>query len=145
MTDQPFAVSSMFQLTIGVHNLGSFTSCDGLGCSTEVEEHREGGLNDHVWQLPGRLRYTPLTLSRPLTRQTTLIWLWLSQVNYSLKPIRLPGQLVALGPDRRPLVRWALDGVVPVRWTGPSFSADQAQAASETLEIAHNGFLEVTV
>ncbi|PNE39845.1 phage tail protein [Streptomyces noursei] len=144
MTDQPFAVSSMFQLAIGTHQLGSFTSCDGLGCYTEVEERREGGLNNHVWQLPGRLRYTNLTLSRPLTQETTLIWLWLSQVNYSNKPIRLPGQLVALGPNGRPLVRWALDGVIPVRWTGPSFAADQPQTAHETLEIAHNGFVEMT-
>ncbi|WP_372412158.1 phage tail protein [Streptomyces luteireticuli] len=146
MNPPVFAVSCLFTLSIGSHDLGSFTSCEGLGCYSEVEERREGGLPNAVHQLPGRLRYTNLTLSRPLTRQTTLIWLWLQQVSQpAAHPVRLPGSLVALGPDRHPLVRWALEGVLPVRWSGPSFSADQAQAANETLEIAHNGFLEVTV
>ncbi|MFC5802914.1 phage tail protein [Streptomyces formicae] len=149
MSSDTFAVTSLFQLTIGVHALGSFTSCDGLGCYTEVEERREGGLNGHVWQLPGRLRYSNLTLSRPLTRQTTLIWLWLRQVSQATgvpltRPLRLPGRLVALGPDQQPLVQWELDGVIPVRWSGPSFSTDQPQAARETLEIAHNGFIGIT-
>ncbi|REK86230.1 phage tail protein [Streptomyces inhibens] len=141
MPDQPFAVSSMFQLSIGPHALGAFSSCDGLGCSMDVEERVEGGMNGRVWHLPTRLRYSNVVLSRPLTRQTTLVWAWLQlQVN---EPVRMPGQLVALGPDRKPLVRWLLDGVLPVRWSGPSFDTEQSQVARETLEIAHNGFLEV--
>ncbi|MFE3585539.1 phage tail protein [Streptomyces vinaceus] len=145
LSDHTFAVSSLFQLTVGTHDLGSFTSCEGLGCYTDVKTHSEGGLNNHVWQLPTRLLYTNIIFSRPLTRQTTLLWLWLNQVNQPHMPaLRLPGQIIALGPDRRPLVRWILDGIVPVRWNGPSFSTDQAQVAHETLEIAHNGFLEVT-
>ncbi|MFF2625361.1 phage tail protein [Kitasatospora griseola] len=143
MVDQPFAVSSLFSLSIGTYAMGSFTRCDGLGCFMEMEERVEGGTNGRVWQLPTRLRYPPVVLSRPLTRQTVLIWAWLQQ--QANIPVRLPGQLVALGPDRRPIVRWLLDGVVPVRWTAPSFDADQSQVARETLEIAHNGFLAVSL
>ncbi|AZQ69904.1 MULTISPECIES: phage tail protein [Streptomyces] len=143
MADQPFAVSSHFQLSIGIHALGSFTACEGLGCAMEVEERVEGGTNGHVWQLPTRLRYTNVVLSRPLTRETVLVWAWMQQ--QMVEPMRLPGQLVALGPDRRPLVRWLLDGVLPVRWSGPGFDVEQSQAARETLEIAHNGFLGITV
>ncbi|MFD5513073.1 phage tail protein [Streptomyces sp. NPDC059761] len=143
MLDQPFAVSSHFQLSIGMHALGSFTSCDGLGCTMEVEERVEGGMNGHVWHLPTRLRYTNVTLTRPLSQQTVLIWAWLQQ--QVREPVRLPGQLVALGPDRRPLVRWLLDGVLPVRWSGPTFDVEQSQPARETLEITHNGFLGITL
>ncbi|WP_330333771.1 phage tail protein [Streptomyces sp. NBC_00536] len=143
MLDQPFAISSHFQLSIGMHALGSFTSCDGLGCTMEVEERVEGGMNGHVWHLPTRLRYTNVTLTRPLSQQTVLIWAWLQQ--QVREPVRLPGQLVALGPDRRPLVRWLLDGVLPVRWSGPAFDVDQSQPARETLEITHNGFLGITL
>ncbi|QCX82324.1 T4-like virus tail tube protein gp19 (plasmid) [Streptomyces sp. YIM 121038] len=150
MSTDTFAAGSLFRFSIGMHQLGSFTSCEGLSCYAEIEERREGGLHDRVSQLPGRLRYSNLTLSRPLTHQTTLIWAWLQQVSApSTGPmasqLRLPGQLVALGPDGRPLVRWVLDDVMPVRWSGPSFSADQPQAAYESLEIVHNGFLEVLV
>lgn len=143
MPDQPFAVSSLFQLSIGDHTLGSFTSCDGLGCVMEVEERVEGGTNGRVWHLPTRMRYSNVVLGRPLTRQTALVWLWLQkQID---EPAPLPGQLLALGPDRKPLVRWLLDGVIPVRWNGPGFDTEQSRPARETLEIAHNGFVAVTV
>jgi hypothetical protein len=31
--------------------------------------------------------------------------------------------------------------VVPVRWTGPSLNPDSPKVATETVEIAHHGFL----
>jgi hypothetical protein len=31
--------------------------------------------------------------------------------------------------------------VIPVKWQGPSFSAESAKVATETLEIAHHGFM----
>ena len=37
---------------------------------------------------------------------------------------------------------WTLTGVIPVRWTGPSLSVDSPKVATETLELAHHGFLE---
>ncbi|MFE2865907.1 phage tail protein [Embleya sp. NPDC059259] len=138
MADNPFAVTCLFRLTIGTHELGSFTRCEGLGCFMEMEEILEGGANDRVWQLPTRLRFTPVALSRPLTAQTALIAAWLRLQAH--RPARLPGYLVALGPDRAPLAGWVLEGVVPLRWTGPTFDTEQSQAAHETLEIAHNGF-----
>ncbi|GCE01792.1 phage tail protein [Embleya hyalina] len=143
MHSEPFAVSSLFHISVGDSDLGSFTGCDGLGCVLDSEEHTEGGLNDHVWHLPTRMRYTNVVLTRPLTRQTTLVWLWMRQ--QIRQPLGLPGQIVALGPDRRPLIRWVLANVLPVRWSGPSFDADQSQPARETLEITHDGFVEVTL
>jgi D-ribose pyranose/furanose isomerase RbsD len=34
-----------------------------------------------------------------------------------------------------------LDGVFPVRWTAPQLDVSASQGATETLELAHNGFL----
>jgi hypothetical protein len=31
--------------------------------------------------------------------------------------------------------------VVPVRWTGPALNLDSPKVATETIEIAHHGFL----
>jgi hypothetical protein len=36
---------------------------------------------------------------------------------------------------------WGLIDVVPVRWTGPSLNPDSPKVATETVEIAHHGFL----
>ncbi|MEV5508645.1 phage tail protein [Streptomyces orinoci] len=142
MTDHPFATSVLFRVTIGSLLLGSFTSCEGLGCEVEYEERQEGGLNGHIWKLPTRIRYSNITLTRPLTRDTTRVWQWVSQ--QARRPVRVSGEIVALKPDREPLARWVLDGVTPARWQGPSFSAEESRAAMETLELAHHGFLEVT-
>ena len=37
---------------------------------------------------------------------------------------------------------WSLDGVVPVRWTGPAFNVESPKVANETLEMAYHGFIE---
>ncbi|NUR57401.1 MAG: phage tail protein [Catenulispora sp.] len=139
MTDKPFATSVRFRVTIGAADLGSFSTCDGLSCEVEVVEHWEGGMDTHPWILPSRLRYSHIVLTRPLTASTVAAWQWVqAQV---VLPIPATGRIVALDPDHKPIVRWDLDRVVPVRWQGPSFSAESSQAAMETLELAHHGFL----
>ena len=139
MADQPFATSVRFRVTIGVVDLGSFTTCDGLACEVETEEHWEGGMDTRPWILPTRLRYSNIVLTRPLTASTVTAWQWVqAQVTLPLPAI---GQIVALAPDHSPIVRWDLDRVVPVRWQGPSFTAESSQAVMETLELAHHGFL----
>jgi phage tail-like protein len=44
--------------------------------------------------------------------------------------------------NSKPIWQWDLTGVIPVRWTGPSLSAESAKIATETLELAHHGFLK---
>jgi hypothetical protein len=40
-----------------------------------------------------------------------------------------------------PIGVWHLDGVMPVKWNGPKLDHTQNMAATETIELAHNGFL----
>jgi len=40
-----------------------------------------------------------------------------------------------------PVAGWSIGGVVPVRCTGPSLILETPKAATETLELAHTGFL----
>ncbi|MFJ6054781.1 phage tail protein [Streptomyces sp. NPDC092307] len=141
MTCAPFASSFLFRVTVGAVLLGSFTSCDGLGCDIEMEEVWEGGVNDHPWQIPTRMSYSNITFTRPLGKDSALSWAWLaSQV---VQPIPMIGEIAALNADHDPIVRWWLQGVYPVRWNGPSFSAEESRAVTETLEIAHNGFIPI--
>ena len=55
-----------------------------------------------------------------------------STADLALKGVVADGQTVAT---------YDLHDVIPVRWTGPSLNADQPKVLTETLEIAHNGFV----
>lgn len=130
-----------FRLLVDSVNLGDWSTCDGLGCEVELEEHHEGGNNEFVWQLPSRLRYSNVTLSRPLTADTAKVANYLAKLPSGVR--RGTAQIAALRPDRRPLVQWGLADVVLVRWSGPSFDPNRSEVATESIELAYHGFLEV--
>jgi phage tail-like protein len=131
-----------FSLKIDSVDLGDWNTCEGLGCEVELEQHQEGGNNDFVWQLPSRLRYSNVTLSRPLTPDTAKVARYLSALTNKVK--RGTAQIAALRPDRAPLVQWGLADVVLVRWSGPSFDPNRSEVATESIELAFHGFLEVS-
>lgn len=135
------AVSVCFLLTIDHqrHSLGRFYSCEGLGCEMVLEQREEGGTNDFVWQLPTRLKYSNIKLSRPVGPDTAMIADWFAKMNASYQPTT--AVIAALSLSFVPVAAWSLEGVVPVRWTGPSLSLESPKVATETLELAHNGFL----
>jgi phage tail-like protein len=95
-----------------------------------------------VHQLPTRVKYSNIKLSRPLTSQTEKVTAWIRSMNTGVK--RKTGQIVAMRGDGTVVARWGLSGVVPVRWTGPSLNPDSPKVATETIEIAHHGFTEVS-
>ncbi|MBD0669243.1 phage tail protein [Kitasatospora sp. NPDC091335] len=137
MTDTIFASSVFFSLTIGGNDLGEFTTCSGLGAQVEIEQYAEGGNNGFAWQLPGRITWSNITLTRAVTADTTKIARWLSEIVRKVEP--KDGEIVALRPDLSRIVGWQVLGIVPVRWEGPSFDPANSLAAMETLEIAHAG------
>ncbi|GAA1879377.1 phage tail protein [Streptantibioticus ferralitis] len=137
MTDNIFATSVFFRLTIGGNDLGDFATCSGLGAQVEIEQYAEGGNNGFSWQLPGRITWSNITLTRAVTADTTKIARWLDEIVRRVEP--KDGEIVALRPDLSRIVSWQVLGIVPVRWQGPSFDPGNSQAAVETLEIAHAG------
>ncbi len=139
LQDVHTALSVAFLVTLDQHDLGAFSGCDGLGCEVVLETREEGGNNTHVWQLPTRLKYSNIKLSRPLGPDTQKVALWFSSIaaGYDLKTT---GTIEAMRADGKAVASWSLRGVVPVRWSGPSFSADSPKVLVETIEIAHHGF-----
>ncbi|CCH32463.1 phage tail protein [Actinosynnema sp. NPDC047251] len=137
MTDDVFASSVFFQLSVAGNNLGAFHTCDGLGAQFEVEEYAEGGNNGFTWHLPSRITWTNVTMTRPVTADSAKVLKWFGEVLQRAE--RKDGEIVALAPDLTPIVRWQVLGVLPIRWQGPSFDPSQSQAAVETLEFSHEG------
>ncbi|MER6529838.1 phage tail protein [Streptomyces sp. NPDC001508] len=138
VTDDP-AVSVCFVVTVDGIELGSFNTCEGLGCEVVLEQREEGGNNMHLWQLPTRLKYPNIKLSRPLTRETEKVAKWFASMTTGIR--RRTAHIEARTGDGRPVAKWGLLEVVPVRWTGPAFNPESPKVAMETIEIAHHGFV----
>jgi phage tail-like protein len=120
-------------------NLGAFSSCDGLGCEFVMEQREEGGNNGMVWQLPTRIKYSNIKLSRPVTEASAQITKWFASLASGIE--RKTATIEARTLEGKVIASWALEGVVPVRWSGPQLSPDSPKVATETLELAHHGFL----
>ena len=56
------------------------------------------------------------------------------------KLVRSTGAITAIAGNGYRLRAWSLEGVYPIRWTGPSFSVNGEDPLTEELEIAHHGF-----
>lgn len=138
MPAQDLAASVFFAVSVDNIDLGWFTSVDGLGCEIELQPFEEGGNNGFVWQLPTRIKYTNIKLSRPADTSMSKIADWFAGMHRGIKPTT--ATIEARDSDNKLVMSWEFTGVVPVRWTGPSFSTDSGKAATESLELAHRGF-----
>lgn len=136
--DVDTAVGIHFMVSIDDTKLGVFTSCEGMNCEVIMETREEGGVNTHVWQLPTRLKYGNIKLSRPLGANTAEVAAWVSSMATGYQ--RKTGTIEAKRADGTTVAKWAVTDMVPVRWTGPSFNMDSPKVLTETLEIAHHGF-----
>jgi phage tail-like protein len=133
------AVSVCFAVSIDDKDLGTFNSVEGLGIEVVLEQREEGGNNGFGWQLPTRLKYPNVKLSRPLGPDTMKVARWFSSMTGGVT--RRTATIVAMTADDQVVARWGLADVVPVRWSGPSLNLDSPKVATETIEIAHHGFL----
>jgi phage tail-like protein len=136
--DEP-GLGLRFTVSIDGLNLGNWTKCEGLVVEYDVHEYREGGQNGFVHRLPGRAKYQNIKLTRPVDPSSAQVAGWVASVQARLT--RQTAQVAVLDATGEPVAVWDLMDAFPVRWTGPNLDVGSNQVASETLELAHNGFL----
>ena len=135
------AQSLRFRVKIdGGTNLGDWSKCDGLSVEYDVFEYKEGGENGFVHRIPGRVKYQNIKLTRPINKDSKHVADWIASLRSKVR--RQTAEISALDPEGGAIVTWNLEGIYPVRWSGPSLDIGNNQIAMETLELAHNGFLE---
>jgi phage tail-like protein len=114
-----------------------FTEVSGLQVEMQVTEYEEGGRNGFVHRLPGRLKVGNIVLKRGLVKANDFFQWCLAAAEQDI--IRRHISIVAYDVAGQEVVRWDFQGAYPVKWTGPTFNADQGTVAIETLELAHQG------
>lgn len=130
-----------FDVRLGVDDLGSFTSFEGLTFTYDVKTYEEGGENGFVHSLAGRLKYENLKVTRPVDAQSARFAAWFATLGRGgvLRPTT--ATVTAFNDNKMPVASWTFTGVYPVRYSGPSFSLESGKVALETFEFAHQGLL----
>ena len=128
--------ANVFGVRIPGMELGYFVECQGLAVEVEVQEYAEGGNNEFVHQLPGRLVYPKLELSRGMTTEDNLLkWFMQTRLKADRKEVIID-IYNRYGEIHR---SFTFDQAYPVKWSGPTIAAGGAGAATESLTIAHAG------
>jgi phage tail-like protein len=123
---------------------GAFQEVRGLGADLEVSPYPEGGLNDHVHQLPVRHSWTRISLRRGLVRDASLFDWYRAGLHQSLGA-RRDGSILLVTPDGQPAYAWTFRAGLAVKWTGPELNALQNAVAIEGIEIAHHGIEQIVL
>jgi phage tail-like protein len=125
--------------------IGRFMEVNGLEVTVGVEEVEEGGENNYVHKLPGRMTWPNITLKRGITQNDTLLE-WLNKSSGEQfaaggnRLTRSTAAITLIGPGGGRLRAWEFDGAFPVKWKGPDFAVHSSDMATEELEITHHGF-----
>lgn len=158
------APAYLFYVELSGVIVGLFTECSGLTVSRSTEKVVEGGVNNIVRILPGRVTQSSITLKRGLSISRAL-WDWFQQGRYDFNVRRInfsiiqgaPGHnlataiasaagmgadnpaFTALGKGFGTVKHWDIEDAYPTKWQAGSLSASSTKVAIETLEIAHHG------
>jgi phage tail-like protein len=123
-----------FKLEIQGLSEGHFTECSGLGIKVQAIKYREGGTNQVVHRLPGRVEYGDITLRYGLTSSRQL-WDWfVSAIRGKVE--RKNVSVVLMDSDgATEVLRWNLVAAWPSEWRGAMLDALSQEAAIESLTL----------
>ena len=115
----------------------AFQQVSGFDSTTDVIDHREGGDNLSTRKLPGMTKYSNIVLKWGMTEDRELYDWHRRVVEGDID--RRNGSIVLLNRKREEVARWNFVRAWPTKWDGPDLNAETADAAIETLELAHEG------
>ena len=118
--------------------VAGFHEVSGLQSEAEVQDYREGGVNEYTHKRPGPVKYTAnLVLKRGISDAAGL-WAWYADVAEG-KIERKTVSIVLMDSAREEKQRWSFRRALPVKWTGPALKASTGEVAVETVELVHEG------
>lgn len=133
--------SFLFEVKLdGVTN-GYFMEVNGIGSETEVIEHKVVGKKgeEFVRKVPGRLKWTDITLKRGLTGNLDF-WKWFKAIEQGkVDANRKNGTLTMYTQDGSPIAEWTFDKAWPSKISGPTIKSDSGEVGVEEMVLVHEG------
>jgi phage tail-like protein len=133
-------LSYNFAVEINGLVVAGFSEVSGLQAEIEVQEYREGGVNEYIHKRAGPVKYPSNLILKKGVTDSTELWSWYRDVMDGTVDRKTVGILLmtSSGDEKR---RWKLQKAYPVKWTGPDFKATASEVAIETMELAHEGLM----
>jgi len=124
-------------INIGNDNDVRFQSVSGLSMELEVESIKEGGQNLFEHKIPGRSKFSDLTLKRGILLDSDLIdWFKKALYDREFKPANM--NISLLNNSHEPIITWQIFKAWPKKWTVSDLNASENSIMVETLEISYN-------
>ena len=139
------ALSNRFLVTMvgkSEYDLGSWFKAEGLDVTWDVAEYRAGDDGNHRFYFPGNTKYSNVKLTRAVSEETAKVRKWLNDNSFKSEPFVGTIKLFTAKKDDAAVAEWELRGVMPVKWAIAGFDAGASQVSLESLELAHEGFLD---
>jgi phage tail-like protein len=115
-----------------------FSEISGISGELEVEEKKEGGMNDFVYYLPKGSKGSRITLKRGLASIDSVLIKWCFDSIHFDKTQVTPQQMIISLLDKdpkKPRMTWAFYNVLPVKWSMGDFNAKESNVAIESIEL----------
>jgi phage tail-like protein len=137
-----FGMSHHFIVVIDnpTYDLGFWQKASGLTVKWESITYRAGDQGNEFWIYPGTTKYDNIKLTRPISPASNVTQAWLSATSAHMMP--LSGAIMLCASMGIPIITWRLYQFFPVSWSVDAFSSAEAKVITETLELAHTGFLD---
>lgn len=121
---------SAFNFLVAIDNgrpaeepLGGFSDVSGLSTEFTVAEYRYGNdKEEHVRKVPGVHKVGDVTLKRGIVKSGDL-WAWVQKVRDVGPDAQRNVIVTMLSESGEPVQAWTLRGVIPMKYTGPTFAA----------------------
>ncbi len=114
-----------------------FTECTLPTLEVEVLQQMEGGLNNAVHQIPGRVKMGKITLKRGVTTSGDLLRWYMDVAQGQIQDSQRDISVVMFDSQSQEVLRWNFGKAFPVKWTGPNFASGDSRVAIEALELAY--------
>jgi phage tail-like protein len=101
---------------------GGFSDVSGIGSEVKIAEYRNGNEKEnHVRKVAGTHTVSDTTLKRGIVNSKSL-WEWMKQTRVAGPAAQKTVTVTLLDESQKPVQSWVLRGVVPMKYTGPTFA-----------------------